>query len=79
MKFQKSNTDNIDFLGSRILIIAAHPDDDILGCGGMLAKLQKKLILKLFLSPKVLPVDIFLVMTQIKLILKYKKEINTLI
>ena len=31
MKFQKSNTDNIDFLGSRILIIAAHPDDDILG------------------------------------------------
>lgn len=42
MKFQKSNTDNIDFLGSRILIIAAHPDDDILGCGGMLAKLQKK-------------------------------------
>ncbi len=44
MKFQKSNTDNIDFLGSRILIIAAHPDDDILGCGGMLAKLQKKKI-----------------------------------
>lgn len=25
-----------------ILIIAAHPDDDILGCGGLMAKLQNK-------------------------------------
>ena len=35
---------------------------------------KKKIDIKLFLSPKVLPVDIFLVMTQIKLILKYKKR-----
>jgi len=24
--------------GSNILIVAAHPDDDILGCGGLMAK-----------------------------------------
>ena len=39
-KFQKLETNNINFLGKKIMIIAAHPDDDILGCGGLLAKLK---------------------------------------
>lgn len=39
-KFQKLKTNNINFLGKKIMIIAAHPDDDVLGCGGLLAKLK---------------------------------------
>ena len=30
----------------RILIIAAHPDDDILGCGGTLSKMKKNNLIK---------------------------------
>jgi LmbE family N-acetylglucosaminyl deacetylase len=30
----------------RLLVIAAHPDDDILGCGGLLAKYSKKIVIK---------------------------------
>ena len=41
-KFQKLEADNLNFLGKKIMIIAAHPDDDILGCGGLLAKLKNK-------------------------------------
>ena len=41
-KFQKLEADNLNFLGTKIMIIAAHPDDDILGCGGLLAKLKNK-------------------------------------
>ena len=40
MKSQKLNYDNINFFGEKIMIIASHPDDDILGCGGLLAKLK---------------------------------------
>lgn len=29
-------------LGERILIVCAHPDDDILGCAGVMAKLRKR-------------------------------------
>ena len=29
---------NMNLKNSRLLVVAAHPDDDILGCGGTLAK-----------------------------------------
>ena len=40
MKFQKLRYDNINFFGDKIMIIASHPDDEILGCGGLLSKLK---------------------------------------
>ena len=30
---------------NKILIIAAHPDDELLGCGGQYVKLKKHMIL----------------------------------
>ena len=40
MKNENLNSNFIKFIGKKIMIISAHPDDDVLGCGGLLAKVQ---------------------------------------
>ena len=40
MKNDYLNSNFTKFIGKKIMIISAHPDDDILGCGGLLAKIQ---------------------------------------
>ena len=40
---------------SKILIIASHPDDEVLGCGGMISRYSKKCQINvLFLSDGIL-------------------------
>ena len=40
------NQNHPNYMKNKYLIIAAHPDDDILGCGATLSKLSKNNIIK---------------------------------
>ena len=60
---------------SRVLVIAAHPDDDILGCGGTLARLRHLgcEVRVVFVGEGISPVLILLILVTMTL-LRYQNK-----
>ena len=54
---------------NKVLIIAAHPDDDILGCGGFMSRYRGYMKLKFYLLLRAVHVDL---MSQI--VIKLEKK-----
>ena len=58
----------------RALIIAAHPDDDILGCGGLMSQLKHSVDFKVLFMQKDL-----LVASQILIQMKLKESLGSVL